>query len=311
MGLADTGRMSQVTSDDVVTFLKKYSSADDAFVEDFFSFVDPLVPDTHSVDLDKASKWLRVPKFNLMKTLKSSYAPEVDFVVSKPAVSLKGRGRNTRRIVMLTPDAFKTLCMQSRSSQADRVRAYFLAVEKALVQYRAEVVEGLKARVDRLELNQKPLDIGLRKAGLIYVLPAGGASLYKIGRTRDLATRLRSHGSAHGDALHPLETYKTEDVEEVEACVKAVLKKDQYRKYKEVYQAELDVINTAIMSCAQAVKKVQATRSGKKATALGGGGSNTAFIVFVRNEHSMARSGTESSSECDPSAPSCGVRRNK
>ena len=81
--------------------------------------------DEPTVDLDFVSGWLDVLKGNLFKTLRASYTSGVDFVVSKP-VSSKGRGMNTRRIVMLTPKCFKMLCMQSNARQADRVRAYLL-----------------------------------------------------------------------------------------------------------------------------------------------------------------------------------------
>lgn len=80
-----------------------------------------------------------------LKTLRESYSAGIDFTVSKPPVGLKGRGRSNLRIVMMTPDCFKTLCMRSASPQANRVRAYFLAVEKTLFRYRAEIMEAMNA----------------------------------------------------------------------------------------------------------------------------------------------------------------------
>ena len=269
---------------DMIRFLKRYSTVENAFIDDFFSLVDPASTQTHSVDLEKVSKWLKVPKYNLMKTLKASYMDGVDYTVSKPTVKLAGRGRNTRRDVMLTPDCFKTLCMQSHSQQADRVRAYFIAVEQTLMRYRADIVEVMESRIRQLELNQRPLNSSLQKTGLIYVI-SSGASRYKVGRTSDLAARLRSHGSASADALHKLYEYKTNDVVAVEGCVKQVLKKYQYRKYKEVYEADIVAIKEAIDACGDTVKRVQMVASRKSKQGLvGGETAQNTFLVMIKGD---------------------------
>lgn len=284
---------------DMMVFLKKYSPVENAFVDDFFGQVDPSSPDdAHTVDLDFIAIWLAVRKGNLLKTLRASYMLGVDYVISKPPPSgAKGRGKNTRRIVMLTPDCFKTLCMQSRSPQADRVRAYFIAVEKTLFRYRAEIVEGMQRRIAQLENNQRPLDPSLQRTGVIYVIraaenvtaaklwrrgSAAAAGRFKLGYTGDLAERLRSHGSARADALELMFVYKTDNMAAVEACAKGALKGKQYRKYKEVYEAALDVIKDAIEGCGSLVTKIQQPiRS--RGTASEGGGELLlrTFMAFV------------------------------
>jgi phage anti-repressor protein/predicted GIY-YIG superfamily endonuclease len=266
----------------MIEFLKKYSAVDNAFIDDFFSHVDPSsADDMHTVNLELAAKWLKVLKGNLMQTLRSAYVEGQDYVVTKPAVRVPGRGRNNRRDVMLTTDAFKTLCMQSRSQQADRVRAYFIAVEKTLFRYRAEIMAAMQARIGRLESNQRPLAASVKRAGVIYVIRASeGTSLYKLGRTTDLAARLRSHSSARADALEVMFVYKTDDVEAVEACAKGVLKGTQYRKYKEVYESDVDTIKKVIEGCGAMVTKVQARH--RKASQTGGAADTQArtFMVF-------------------------------
>ena len=281
--------MPEPTNIDMIAFLKRYSAVENSFVDDFFALVDPDAPDTHSVDLEKVSKWLGTPKFTLMRTLKHSYVKDVDYTVSVPDNKPLGRGYATLRIVMLTPDCFKTLCMQSHTKQAERVRAYFIAVERTLFQYRTEIVRGMRERIQQLELNQKPVDASLKITGVIYViLAAMTETLYKIGRTGDLVKRLRSHGSAMANALHVMFEYKTDDLVAVEGCVKQVLKQYQYRKYKEVYEADLDVIKKAIASCGATVRAVQAVaaktalKKQQKIVQAGGGQTRT-FVIFLRD----------------------------
>jgi hypothetical protein len=43
--------------------------------------------------------------------------------------------------------------------------------------------------------------------------------------------------------------YETDNIEQVELCVKAFMKKSQYRKYKEVYQVDLNILRKTIVDC--------------------------------------------------------------
>ena len=52
----------------------------------------------------------------------------------------------------------------------------------------------------------------------------------------------------------------------MESCVKLALKERQYRKYKELYEADLDMIKELIESCAhmENVKQVYTMRAASK-----------------------------------------------
>ena len=282
----------------MMRFLKKYSPVENAFVDDFFGQVDPSSPeDEHTVNLEFISTWLAVRKGNLLKTLRASYKLGIDYIISTPPPNTRGRGMRTHRIVMLTPDCFKTLCMQSRSQQADNVRAYFIAVEKTLFRYRAEIVDGMQRRIEQLENNQRPLDPSLKRTGVVYVIRAAEhVTAQKLGRngkvneriklgyTGDLATRLRSHGSARADALEVLYVYKTDNMVAVEACAKGALKGKQYRKYKEVYEADVDAIKMVIEGCGQLVSKVQRPINSRHHKGGATGALPRTFMAFITTE---------------------------
>ena len=49
--------------------------------------------------------------------------------------------------------------------------------------------------------------------------------------------------------LEVLFQYETDNIDQVESCVKALMKKAQYRKYKEIYRVDLDIIKKTIKNC--------------------------------------------------------------
>ena len=234
-------------------FLKRYSTIPNAFIDDLFGMYGPSTLQTDFViDIEMVTKWLDVKKGTLMATLKASYKQRIDFVVVSTSNEGQHGGQNRKRI-MLTPDCFKRLCMQSRSKKAENMRSYFIAIEGLVMKYRDQMMAGVQADVERLERNQKSPSARAESgtAGYIYVLRASTErdSIYKLGRTRDLARRLREHNASRADDAIVIYTFRTENVDAVETCVKAFLKQKQYRKYKEVYQADVDIIKRLIDGC--------------------------------------------------------------
>ena len=61
--------------------------------------------------------------------------------------------------------------------------------------------------------------------------------------------RIIDHQSSEADDIEVLFQYETEDVQAVESCVKSMLKGQKYRKYKEVYKVDIDVIKKVIEEC--------------------------------------------------------------
>jgi phage anti-repressor protein len=84
----------------------------------------------YAIDLDKVCKWLNISKFNILRTLRSSYREDIDYTITK-SVNKKGKyGGNNYKLVMITPDCFKRLSMKSTSNKADEVRTYFIELEQ-------------------------------------------------------------------------------------------------------------------------------------------------------------------------------------
>jgi phage anti-repressor protein/predicted GIY-YIG superfamily endonuclease len=232
-------------------FLKKYSTIPNQFLDDFFKLFNyESIDNTEKiVNGNDVIKWLDIHKHNLKKTLKKSYIKDVDYTISK-IIKLKGKGGQTNEIIMLTIDCFKMLCQSTQSKKGKDVRRYFIDVEKLLNKYKSYIIEGLEDKVKLLQKNRKP-KINPQK-GVIYVFRTPDTpenNLYKIGRTIDLKKRLQSHSSGLSEDIDVLFIQEVDDVNKIEKCAKEAMKKFQYRKYKEVYQVNIDVIKFIIKNC--------------------------------------------------------------
>ena len=236
-------------------FLKKYSSISNSFIDDFFSlYTVDTSDDDLVIDFDTLVNWLNMRKDNLKKTLVASYIKKVDYKIIK--VKLQTAGQPKEKI-MITSDCCKRLCMLSKTKKAEGVRTYFIEVEKLLNKYKNYVIESLNKKIGILENNMKP--IPNNKGGIIYILKTEHdiINLYKIGKTAKFKERIKTHNTSHADNVDIVHIYETNYIDEVEKCLKNVLASKQYRKRKEFYQIDLDILKELIKSCDKMSLKVR------------------------------------------------------
>lgn len=158
---------------------------------------------------------------------------------------------------MITSDCCKRLCMLSKTKKADEVRTYFIEIEKLMNKYKNYIIEALNKQVGVLENNQKP--IPNNKGGIIYVLKTVKdiVDLYKLGKTKKFKEIIKTHNSSHIDNVDIVHIYETDYIDEVEKCLKNVLSTKQYRKRKEFYQIDLDLLKELIKTCDKMSLKVR------------------------------------------------------
>ena len=234
-------------------FLKRYSVIPNKFIDDMMQFYDERTRQTDFViDVEWVATWLGVRKNSLRKTLHESYKQDIDFTETRGKANQESRGGQNHAFVMMTPDCFKRLCMRSSSSKGEEVRSYFIQIEALLMKYRDLMMDGMQAEIKRLERNQASKHSNAPGSpGYIYVIRASAHndSRVKIGRAKNLGRRLTSHSSADADDLEVLWTFRTDHMVEVEGCLKALMKAKQYRKYKEVYEVDVDTIKALVQGC--------------------------------------------------------------
>jgi predicted GIY-YIG superfamily endonuclease len=253
-------------------FLKRHSTIPNDFIDSFLSMYDPNTSQTDIIlELGVVAKWIKANKHNLTQTLKASYQKDIDYTIERITCK-NGRkygGNNCKRI-LISPDCFKRLCMRSNTPKAEEVRSYFIALESLLIKYRSVLVDGMKADIQKLEKELGPKDAA-DSAGYVYILKASEEkdSVYKIGRTKDLNRRLSEYKTGRYDDVDVLFKYRTDNLKATEACMKAFLKEFQLRKYKELYQVNINVIKAIISGCDEIpLKKEFALR--KASTKTGG-----------------------------------------
>ena len=67
----------------LIEFLKKYSTINNNFIDDFFSLYDINDKDKFIINLDKVSRWLNARKGHLKDTLINSYKLNTDYIINK------------------------------------------------------------------------------------------------------------------------------------------------------------------------------------------------------------------------------------
>ena len=227
-------------------FLKKYSNISNKFIDDFFGLYEVNNKNIFIIDLENVVKWLNTKKGKIKETLINSYKINIDYIINK--IDNNGKRGAPKEQILLSIQCFKLICMQSKTAKSLEVRKYFLSLEELIDKYKDYIIEGLNDKIKKLENNQKP-KINEEK-GIIYILQTSDDNtLYKIGKTKNLRERLLKYNADKKDDIIPIYIYETKDIDAVEKCIKAFMKKYQYRKYKEVYQVNIDIIKDFINKC--------------------------------------------------------------
>ena len=230
-------------------FLKKYSLLTNEFIEDFYKIYDynEKNNDNFIIDLEIIARWLESEKGKLKKTLTNSYLKSVDYIIKLEKNAKVSK--SNKEIILLTPDCFKRLCLLSKTKKAEEVRTYYLELEKLLNNYKNYIIEGLKKTVEILENNQKEVPKNIK--GVVYILQSlkDIDGIYRFGQTENFKKRLQNYNSANSDKMKIVKIYETKDAEKVEKCVINQIKELRYKKRKDFYQIDLNLLTKLIKDC--------------------------------------------------------------
>ena len=242
------------------SFLIKYTTINTKFIDDFNNIIKEEYFDYYYdflIDSELLRKWLKLNiKQDFINIIKKKYKINIDYKLEKIKTSV-GSGGHNKEIITLTPEATKKICLSTKSKVGDDVRQYFIDIEVALYKFKNYIIESLNNKIKKLENNQKP-KIDSSK-GIIYVFRAlntENATLYKIGRTINSKKRFNSHNSPLANDIEVIMIYEADDVKQLEVCVKNYMKQSQYRKYKEIYQVDLNIIKKVIKDCDIKLKQI-------------------------------------------------------
>jgi len=246
-------------------FVKRFTTVPISFVNELFEMVNESTRQSDIViDLDKIAKWLSVGKKGLFATLKNSYIENVDYTVHKGVNPNKTSYRaNNWNVVLVTPACFKELSMRAntKNNNATLIRHYFIQVEDAFIGYRDQLLKGMETDINTLVRNQRPR-IPVGKPGYIYMIRvkndltlyklAANEKMIKMGITGQMQDRLDVYNTGSANNVDVLYQVQTDDMVAVEKCVKLMCKEKQYRKRKEIYIIDIDIMKKVISHCAKA-----------------------------------------------------------
>ena len=251
----------------LINFLKTYTKINNEFIDDFFGLYNPNDKYNFAINLEDIAKWMNTNKSDLKETLGNSYKEKIDYKIIKGVSNgMKGKPKDT---ILLTPKCFKLMAMQSKTKKAIEVREYYYELEQVIDQYKEYIIKGLEEKIKTLENNQKP-KINPSK-GIIYIIQTSdGVGHYKVGKTKNLKQRLKQYNGDKKDDIIPLYVYETDDINEIERCVKSYAKQYQYRKYKEVYKADINMLKDLINDCGEFNEKTNLKIKWKSNTQKGG-----------------------------------------
>jgi phage anti-repressor protein len=241
-------------------FILVHSTLPKKFIKDFYTIANENYEEEQFViNFELVSEWLETRKDHLKKILIKNFSKNIDFITETKKVIKKDGGATRKEIIMVTSNCFKELCMISQTSKAKEVRIYFLEMERLVRQYHKEIEEKMKKEFELIKKNQKPkIKNKEKKKGTIYVVQAQNTevNLYKLGKTQDKEDRLKTYNTGNANDIDTLLDVQVDDIHKVELCVKHEAKKYQYRKYKEVYEINLELLIDLINACDEFSKKI-------------------------------------------------------
>ena len=261
---------------DLINFLKSYTKINNNFIDDFFSLYDSKNKYNFSINIEVIAKWFEMRKDNIKTTLKESYVKNIDYkIIKNISTGMKGKPSET---ILLTPKCFKLMAMQSKTKKAIQVREYYYELEQVIDQYKEYIIKGLEEKIKTLENNQKP-KINPSK-GVIYIIQTSdGLGHYKVGKTKNLRKRLNNYNGDKKDNIIPIYIYETDDIDNVESCIKKYAKEYQYRKYKEVYKIDINLLKELVNDCGDFNDKTNLKMKWKSNNMEGG----NLFIAIYRD----------------------------
>ena len=246
----------------LIEFLKEHSNFKDKdnFIDQFIKIREggeiPIcenypIPKKFKVNIETAVKWLKVTMRGLKSTLEksTSYDPGIDYIIFLCANGQKrrGRGGHNRKMLLMTTDCFKNLCLSSNTPMGKLIRGYYIKLEELVDTYREAIIRAQSSEITTLLNNQKKVDCPV--GGLVYIMFFDGG--YKIGKTNDLSRRLPVYRNARKDSPPVVFWFETDDIHTLEKMAKLLLKNFEYINTKEFYMVnEEDVVLAIKMSAA-------------------------------------------------------------
>jgi hypothetical protein len=221
-------------------FLIKESKINKEFIKDFFGIQKNMLYEKYKpfiIDLDDIAYWLDARKDSLKDTLIKNYLTKFDYIIissllvdqkqntllrEKPEeLKQPKKGGQNKETILLTTECFKMLCMRSNTKKANKVRQYYVDLEKLIDRYKDKLISMQTKKIEILEndLKKEPLP----KEGYCYIYLETdelGYKYYRLGQSGNLQKRFNNHNSSSVHKKILSYKIKTDNILHFEACLR-------------------------------------------------------------------------------------------
>jgi len=268
-----------INLDGLEKFLIKESKINKDFIKDFFGIQKNKVYEKYkpfTIDLDDIAYWLDAKKGNLKDTLIKNYLNNIDYIIESydddggnflllpnqkqkihgNASNKNDQGGHNKELILLTSECFKMLCMRSKTKKANKVRQYYIDLEKLIDQYKDLIINQQTKKIEILE-NDLKKEV-LPKDGYCYIYLEKdelGIEYYRLGQSGNLQKRFHNHNSSSAHKKIIAFKIKTNNIIHFESCLRGVMFDYRYKNDKDYYKLPIDKIKDAIKKCKNIVKE--------------------------------------------------------
>lgn len=200
-------------------------------------------------------------KGHLKTLLESNFEEDGDYTVIEKDTNGKGKGKggNNKKVILLTYDCAKMLCMISKTEKAHVIRKFYVDLEKLIITYKDSIVRDLNNQLE-IKLSNKNIIKKNKQKGLVYILALDNTldiknidttknMELKIGNSEDLEQRMREYNVGNIYELPIVFAYLTDDYKDLEKCLKECLKRYQIKNNQEKFYIDLEFVKDTIKYC--------------------------------------------------------------
>ena len=127
--------------------------------------------------------------------------------------------------------------MCSKTKKSDKVRQYYLSLEKMIDEYKDVIIDNLNTKIKVLENDLKKDD--LPKGGHVYIfeeIDQMNEKYIRIGSSDDVKKRMSNHNSSSVHKKKVLYKIKTDNFKQFEKCLQTHFYNFRYKKNGQNYK---------------------------------------------------------------------------
>ena len=240
------------------------------FIESFYKYLNYNSKTDFVINLDDVWKWCGFTrKDNCKRLLERHFTKDIDYkLIFLRSEEKSERGRPVEDI-LLNIESFKLLCMLAGTDKSKEIRQYYLKLEEILQETVNEDLNELKNKLlekeqkelelqsqlekNKEQLEQKELELKsykekkyeeIEKHSHVYVIKTDGG--YKIGKTKDLNSRVKGLQTGNVTDIKVMLDFKTSNSDLLERLVHYTLDRYRCNSNREFFDCNIDHITNVV-----------------------------------------------------------------